>query len=168
MNIQLEISSKNKQSLQDFLIFLFNIKNNLIISYIPKQKLKKVVTILKSPHVNKSAQEQFEYRVYTKVIKVNTLRSINFLFILKKIKSLNFPGIKLKITVVSKFYNEGYKLLSLYLNTNSLNISFYKNFKNIKIVSYKIKKYLQLFDIYGEFSLIQQNIKTKSIFSSVG
>lgn len=165
-NIRLEISSKNKQSLQKFLNFLFNLKNNLTISYKPKRKLKQIITILKSPHINKSAQEQFEYRVYSKTVFINTLQVFKFLLLLKKVKNMTFPFINFKIIMTSNFFNVDHKKLFLYLNPNTLNINFYENFNDIQKFSKKTDKYLKILDIYGELLLTKQ--KFKSIFSSVG
>ena len=51
-----------------------------------KKKIKKFA-ILKSPHIYKSAQEQFEYRIYSKKILINSFKPSIFLLVLKKIKS---------------------------------------------------------------------------------
>ena len=65
--LYITVSSKSKETLKLFLAFLSKFKHsNLIIKYFPKRKIKKFVTILKSPHVNKSAQEQFEFKINTK------------------------------------------------------------------------------------------------------
>ena len=76
MFINIKISSKNKKSLQNFLkVFeLFcekkNLKSNTFIKYFSqKQKTSNIYTILKSPHVNKKAQEQFEYSIIFKTNK---------------------------------------------------------------------------------------------------
>jgi|YelNatPaOPRAMG01_1025707.scaffolds.fasta_scaffold08023_1 ribosomal protein S10 len=149
-NIRLEIFSKNKQSLQKFLKFLFSLKNNLIISYKPKRKLRQIITVLKSPHVNKSAQEQFEYRIYSKTVFINTLQVFKFLLLLKKIKNTNFPFINFKMTLKSNFFSADHKKLFLYLNPNNLNINFYENFNDIQKFSKKTDKYLKILDTYGE------------------
>ena len=94
----IKVSSKNKETLQLFLMFLSKLENNnLLIKYFPKQKIKKFVTILKSPHVNKSAQEQFEFRVYTKKLRISSLHHLKFLYFLKKSQITLFPFINLKI-----------------------------------------------------------------------
>ena len=82
----IKISSKNKETLQLFLMFLSKLENNnLLIKYFPKQKIKKFITILKSPHINKSAQEQFEFRVYTKKLQISSPQHLKFLCFLKRV-----------------------------------------------------------------------------------
>ena len=44
-----------------------------------KKKKKTKFTVLKSPHVNKTAQEQFEYRIYKKQLKCFAFQSVLFL-----------------------------------------------------------------------------------------
>lgn len=58
---------------------------------------KKFITLLKSPHVNKKAREQFEHITYQKMISIK----LNFNFKLIKILTLNKPkNIKLKLNLV--------------------------------------------------------------------
>ena len=146
----IKISSKDKQSLKSFLLFLSTFQNNsLILKYFPKQKFKKFVTVLKSPHVNKSAQEQFEFRVYTKNLVINSLQNLKFLYFLKKIQNNIFPFINIKVKMV---YNKK-TLISNVLdrsNPHQLNTKFLKK-KPTKILSY-----LQLLECYGELKIIQK------------
>ena len=102
--LNLLISSKNKKSLDNFLK-IFNEKFSIIDSTFIKKnyqkKLKKtVITILKSPHVNKTAQEQFEIRYLSRQIQIYTLRIFKFLIFLKKLKIYLFPSIHIKIKIV--------------------------------------------------------------------
>ena len=92
-NIQLIIKSINKKSLvlyQTFLIKIFSkIKINYKLVSLPK-KIKRI-TLLKSPHVNKAAREQFEIKTYKVVLYIENLNmeTIKFLCINKpKIISL--------------------------------------------------------------------------------
>ena len=72
---QFKIKSVNKESLYLYQIFLKNIFQKLQINYslynLPTKK--KRITLLKSPHVNKTAREQFEIKNYRAVIQLNTL-----------------------------------------------------------------------------------------------
>jgi ribosomal protein S10 len=72
---QFKIKSVNKESLDLYQIFLKNIFQKLQINYslynLPTKK--KRITLLKSPHVNKTAREQFEIKNYRAVIQLNTL-----------------------------------------------------------------------------------------------
>lgn len=157
------IISKNKQALTFFLLFLNKIKRpkiNLVTNY-AKQKFRiKKITTLKSPHVNKKAQNHFEYRLFSKKISISSYNEMKFLIILKKIKTKLFPEIKLKINFFSKKTKTN--LLNpknYYINSILRKKTKTQKFKskNIKIKNIepcqKTKNYLKVFDCYGELSL---------------
>ena len=70
---QIKIKSLHKDSLNLYKNFLSktlqSIRINFSICNLPKKKNR--ITLLKSPHVNKSAREQFEIKYYSTVIKLN-------------------------------------------------------------------------------------------------
>ena len=75
MFVIIDIYSKNYKSLKNFLS-VFNdetiikkLKISILKNKAKKPLKKKVITVLKSPHVNKTAQEKFEYRVYKERVK---------------------------------------------------------------------------------------------------
>ena len=152
------ISSKNKNSITQFLDFFFtNYKQNsqIFTKLFIKKNLKEKISVLKSPHVNKTAQEQFKYTHYHINITFQTPEIKKELFILKKIKNQIFPDLKMTIkSYYSKksflllkqkpFYNQ--KLLVLKKNAYLLN----KTISTLKILDYNGKH------------------KTKSSDSSVG
>ena len=99
-NTLIQLYSKDKKSLQQFTKFLKNINNkwkNIIFNVKNKQKKKKKITLLKSPHVNKKAQTQFQSIIYSTNIKCLTLNLKKNYIILKKIKNHLFPDLKIKI-----------------------------------------------------------------------
>jgi small subunit ribosomal protein S10 len=71
---QLRIKSLNKDSLNLYKSFLEkslkNININFKIFNLPTKKQR--VTLLKSPHVNKAAREQFEIKYYTTTLEINS------------------------------------------------------------------------------------------------
>jgi ribosomal protein S10 len=74
MNIgtQINISSLNK-NINKYLYFLQTLLTQLKIpfkSVFLPTKIKKI-TLLKSPHVNKSAREQFQINIYKRVLQIN-------------------------------------------------------------------------------------------------
>ena len=154
MFFYIQISAKNKISLKKFLDFIAKIKHpNLIISSFSKKKIRKFVTVLKSPHVNKTAQEQFEFRIYTHKLRVKSLQSLKLLLTLKRIKKLSFPGVNLKIKSVFEKRKETKNVLAS-VTPEKLNIQFFTNNNTSKNNRFKkIKKYLQVLDCYGEYSL---------------
>jgi ribosomal protein S10 len=166
----LTVFSKNQASLHNFLNFL-NEKTDLNFNYVKKsfkkKKRKKVITILKSPHVNKKAQEQFEIRLFSNQLRINTAQKFKFLVFVKKIKTYLFPDIKMKV----KIFNDQQKCQSLSKkNFNPDNFEIKKNFDRVS-QNYKLKKVeqikkedyekylhntvksqilLKIFDIYGK------------------
>ena len=97
--ITLKLKSLNKKSLHYYKIFLINILNKKSIKVknfcFPIKKKK--ITLLKSPHVNKSSREQFEIKTYKSLFIINlSLLQIKYLkFIL-----LNKPQ---SLTAILKF-----------------------------------------------------------------
>ena len=113
----LKITSKNKKSLENFLHFFsnhlsteFSIIQKLIVSHNNKKK----ITLLKSPHVNKKAQEHFESKVFTIKLHVSGVGLKRNLIFLKKIWGKLFQDIRvqLKFIIVSNI-KKIYKLLIL-------------------------------------------------------
>ena len=153
MFFYIKVSSKSKDNLKTFLSFFTNseVNSNLFIKYFPKQKVKKFVSVLKSPHVNKTAQEQFEYRVYTKKLSITSTQHFQFLYILKKIQRDIFPFINIKI---KSFYSRNKMLDHILTNMDSNNIPVTflnnKNFYNKNKCLNLLKTYFQFFDSYGE------------------
>ena len=79
MFLKFKVSSKDRHILKKFLSFLQKLTTpSTTLKYFSKQKKRKVVTILKSPHVNKTAQEQFDYRFYTNEFLVNSTQPFTF------------------------------------------------------------------------------------------
>ena len=99
-NFSIYLKSIHINSLKLYLNFLKKIfqKLNIISSvvYLPTKKRK--ITLIKSPHVNKTAREQFELNIYKISINITSLyydpKFIRFL-LLNKSKSI-------KITIKNK------------------------------------------------------------------
>ena len=151
MFINIIIKSKNKQSLIKFLTtfknFINNDKLNLTKTLIfsQQQKINKIFTILKSPHVNKTAQEQFELNLFSKNIKIHSFQIIKILVILKKIQSEFFSDINIQTRF---FINQKYKrsLIQTKICSKDLFLNYKKDLKQIKF-------YLTALNYYGKYSL---------------
>ena len=94
--LQLILTSSNKESLVLYKIVLTKIfaKLNIQFKYFDLPTTKKRITLNKSPHVNKTAREQFELRNYKVVFQV--FRTVDNLAL--KYVFLNKPKtIKIKI-----------------------------------------------------------------------
>lgn len=159
MFFHLKVSSKNKKALDNFSTFLSKIETSpIFLKHFPKQKTRKFITILKSPHVNKTAQEQFEFRFYTKQFLIKSfIKPLTFLLFFKKIKNFSFPGINLEIKGLFEKRNKSKTLLKL-INPDNVTLYPSSNPSTIKQNLNKFnptsaKKYIQLFDCYGEIYL---------------
>ena len=89
MKIQLKIKSLDQQSLKLYLIKIHKILKSIGIQYntfnLPSKR--KRITLLKSPHVNKKAREQFEIKKYSVMIQILSQEKFKIL----KLLSLNKP-----------------------------------------------------------------------------
>ena len=103
MFIILSIYSKNLISLTTFLKFLYKLKTNKILglkfytTQSQKKKRKSFFSVLQSPHVNKKSQEQFEYSLRCKTLKIYVPCLTRFLVILKRIQTTLFSDVRIEI-----------------------------------------------------------------------
>ena len=141
--------SKNKTSIKKFLEFINNISKTqnfqILKKLLKKKKTRKKISVLKSPHVNKTAQEQFEYIYYSIKIYFYSWEIKKYFIMLKKIKTQLFPDIY--INIKTKIYaSKKNKLINLE------KISLYKPTINInnKNQFNKTLLYLKILDCYGE------------------
>ena len=159
--------SKNKNSLNSaFLFFLktSTLNFNVVKKYFQKKTDKHFLTILKSPHVNKKAQEQFEIRIFSKQLSIYSPKKLKYLFFLKKIQENLFSDVKLKIkfSITEKKQNHfrftTFNPGNFKLNTNKNITSQKNNLQNFKIKksfrnfknTIKVKIFLTVIDTYGE------------------
>lgn len=157
------IKSKNKNSINNFITFFNKNKFDIIQKYSHKKTKKKRLTILKSPHVNKKAQEQFESRMFKKQLTIQITKSYKYLIFLKKLNYNLFPDISIKIQ-----YRKNLKLLPLQIfypnnfkfnkyvilkNLNVKNLNQQKQNKKLhtNLITKKTNFLLKIFDIYGQF-----------------
>ena len=151
MFINIYVKSKNKLSLIKFLNIFKNLINNkklklsktLIFSQ--NKKINKVFTVLKSIHVNKTAQEQFEFNIFSKNIKIYTFQLLKLIIILKKLQTSFFSDIQIKINfILNKKYKK--KTILTKINPNNTKLKSSIDLKQIKL-------YLLLFNYYGKYKL---------------
>lgn len=117
MFITLSIYSKNLNSLTNFLKFLYKLKINktiklrFFIAQSQKKKIFSFFSVLQSPHVNKKSQEQFEYYVHNKQLKIHVSKLIRFLMVWKIVKTKLFFDVKIKTKI--SLNNQSFKFTSL-------------------------------------------------------
>nr|YP_010247943.1 ribosomal protein S10 [Pseudo-nitzschia delicatissima]QTJ30088.1 ribosomal protein S10 [Pseudo-nitzschia delicatissima] len=167
MFFYLKVSCKDKKILEKFIRVFTKIKSlPIFIKPFPKHEKRKFITILKSPHVNKTAQEQFEYRFFSKHFLVFSVKPQIFFLFLKKLKNLSFSGIKLEVkgvfekNVANKYVLKLINPDNIVLQPSYLNQKSFrkektksKDFKSVITDLDLVKKYIQLFDSYGEIYL---------------
>ena len=149
----LKVSSTNEKSLKTFLSFLlkhFKTEFNITQTQAPTQIKRKRVTLLKSPHVNKTAQEHFEVATFTKRMVLETKYSIKSLMFLKKTLNSLFQDISIQLELVSS-KNLSKKTRFLPFNPNN-----FKLFK--KVLGKNGKKHLKLMK-----KAKNRNIQVKSL-----
>ena len=149
MFINIHISSKNYNSIKKFLNLFSNTifvkKLNLAISKqtFVNKKEKSFFTVLKSPHVNKSAQERFEYCLYSKQLKIYSCQNLLFLILIKALKTRLFSDIKLKIKILVQKSKFKHKIKN---KINPDNFSLSNN-------NLGLQTYIHIWNNYGKLNL---------------
>lgn len=123
--ISIKIQSRNRKSLNKFYSFFKKIRRTklyikkLNIKFINNKKKNAFFTILKSPHINKTAQEQFSYSTFAHLLEIEILKIQKLLIILKKITNKLFPDVYVKTIFNIEENKKNKKLLvSQLLNTD--------------------------------------------------
>lgn len=168
----LKIVSKNEKSLEHFLYFFdkhLKTKFNIIQKQISTQNKRKIITLLKSPHVNKTAQEHFEVRIFTKHIFLKPFYSKKTLILLKKILNKLFQDILIRLELItdkfihqkinrSAFYPDNFRL---FFDTQSkINIKRHKRKTLTKQIClrnkslFNLTKFLSAISIFSEMLII--------------
>ena len=157
--------SKNKTSINYFLEFIRTISKKKKFQKIKKikkkKKTKKKISILKSPHVNKTAQEQFEYIYYSTKISFNSWEIKKYFTFLKKTKNQLFPDISMNIKTKTYFSKKKnlINLNKILLHRPRVSVKNLKA-KNPRVLAQAILNenqltntllYLKILDCYGEF-----------------
>lgn len=160
MFIYLSVYSNNEKTSKDFLK-LINRLTKIKIFSIQRQKIQKfkIFTVLKSPHVNKKAQEHFKLFRQKNQIELNLFQIQKFFVLLKKIQTKFFPNISIKV--------------SLYLHKsrtkkNQINPNIFKFEYSKSLLVSDFMNYIKIFDAFGELSLKNMCSKLNSLDSSVG
>ena len=167
------ISSKNKTATNDFILFFIKyliFSSNNIQNYFKNKTKRKRVTILKSPHVNKKSQEQFETKIFKSHLKVQVQKKLKNGVFLKKLIHNTFSNVSIKLKQVLANRNTLKFNLNIF-NTNNFKIGVKiqtknktENFKLNKklnvlkkktvskyVITKKTTKLFDVLDLYGEF-----------------
>ena len=158
-------SSKNKNSLNNAFLFLLNdFKKSGLKKHFKKKTKRRIITILKSPHVNKKAQEQFESHMFSRQLSSYSFNKFKNLFFLKNIKEKILSDLKLKIKLslnkkkeksleISMFHPNNFKIRNYIKKLNQsveLNKKRANNLTQFSNKQMQTLNMLKVFDIYGE------------------
>nr|YP_010516727.1 ribosomal protein S10 [Haslea karadagensis]UXN44270.1 ribosomal protein S10 [Haslea karadagensis] len=168
MNYIVIISSKNKDSLKNFFNFYnkkLNPVNNhsLVLSQNQKKTSRNIVSVLKSPHVNKTAQVHYSASKFTKQILIFSYKSFLFFLFFKKVQAQLFPDVAIEIKsflkirhnikLNSKFLDPDHFLIDLTSinsisqeNSSQFNSSSVLPIKKLKLLKQKKSRYKILQD----------------------
>ena len=149
MFINIHIYSKNYNSIKHFIklfsnnVLLEKFKVTMSDSTYQNPTKKKIFTALKSPHVNKTAQEHFEYSLYVKKIKLHSYKGFLLLVFVKNLKNNLFSDLKFKVEVV----NQPLKFCQNLKNkVNPDNFILIQNYQGLK-------SYMKIVNNYGRLIL---------------
>jgi len=152
----LQLKSKDKNSINNFLKFIVNNYYQHTLIYITLLKQKKItekISVLKSPHVNKTAQEHYNFSNFCVNFLFCHIETKKELFVLKKISNQLFPTLKLAI---KKIYSKKQNFLCRRKKIFYCLQVFKLKQKNMLLLKYKfIKKaisYLKFLDYKGQIS----------------
>ena len=191
---EIKLYAKDKKTISNFLKFFKRSQNEIKNFPIPLnfkriKKRKNIITILKSPHVNKKAQAQFQQITYATVGEFFSWDRKKNAICLKKLKNNLFPGSKIKIENAFCFKGNSEKtfngkILLIKKSTFSTFLSKKKQiliFKSQKIETAKNRKWknniLKNFKKLDSYGFINRESKNKlttfntsksSLDSSVG
>jgi ribosomal protein S10 len=148
--IIISLKSNNLKSIIIFLIILYNLLNKLYIikKIINKPNLLTVFALLKSPHINKTAQQHFGFKFYHKTIFIKFISTYNLILWIKLFREQLFHDISLMLS-----YNIIKKIDFITTINFTLSMVFLYYSINIK------KQILKIFDILNLICIIILSIK---------
>lgn len=140
MFVLVTVRSKDQKLLKK-LFNSFKLYNPFLLKFkvMSKRRGKKFLSVLRSPHVNKTAQEQFEYRIYSYTWSIQVLNIYHFLVFFKKLSTNVFLDVSFKITTEPNSKTQ--RLVSL--------------LPLFKIVNTKIVSLLKKYNKQGEIFIYQ-------------
>lgn len=164
MNYTISVSSKNKASLKNFFNF-FNkelssiVSCSMILSQRQKKTSRKIVSVLKSPHVNKTAQVHFSFNRFSKQILVFSHKPNKFFLFMKKVQANLFPDLVVQIKSCLKF-KHGSQLNSKFVSPNNFVLDLDRLFSNNQTLNVNKKKIKSVPPI--ETLIVSKQVKNKS------
>lgn len=152
------IECKNKKSIFYFSLLIIKFLDKILITHKKSFKNSYKFTLLRSPHVHKSAQHEFKQQLYKKQYLFVFCNSKKLIY-LKKLFFFYFQDVKKNCTFL--FTTKNYLLSYKFLKLQTLNIILFKNnnssslflmqLKKEKYIKFtKLKNYFKLLNLEGE------------------
>ena len=144
----ININSKNLNSLNDFVSLFFSettfkkLKINVYKLSTKKLAKKKEFAVLKSPHVNKTAQKKFKYKINKRKLILVCDQPFLFLIFLKSLRMNYMSELSISIKVPADIKKS---------------VLFFKKNLNFEYVNFRYSKkcliinYLMFLQVYGKF-----------------
>lgn len=154
-NFTILLYSKNKNTLDHFLNFFKNSKNQnfrITKKLFQNKRKKKKISILKSPHVNKTAQKHFQYVYFRISLSFRTHELQKSVSFIKKIKNKLFPGLKIILKGTHK-KKEPISLKKITFSCQSLKRENQKKFQTVsrdENLFTKTVASMKILDYYGK------------------
>ena len=151
MFFYLTIKSKNKNSLNIFLKIFKTLVKQKNLNFTNNKKFIKRLTFLKSPHVNKTAQEHFDFVIFSKLACVKNFQIFKILMILKKIKNNVCCDVvvKIKFFILKKNSFNVFKMSKFFQNKKFKPKSIRNRNKELKFTD-RLKIVLLNYNFYGK------------------
>lgn len=156
-NYILLVYTKNKNSLVNFINFFEKNSKQSFIKVFTGKKVKEKISVLKSPHVNKTAQEHFKYVHFYVKLQFTMFELKKNLLMLKKVRNKLFPDVK--IIIKGNFPKKYSNSKNLFFNYNkNLFIGTQTCVKNPELNFYFLKKVFQTLKVL-DFNGKHSNLK---------
>jgi ribosomal protein S10 len=138
------ISSNNQKSLKKLNLFnkktKINKKLKMIEKLFTKKTEKSIFSVLTSPHVNKKAQEQFEYKIFANQHQFYSYNLIAFIIYLKKFLNYALSDARLTIKLINTINFVKSNLISQNLNIRYFKVNFQKFYEIQDFIYRRIKR----------------------------
>ena len=162
----LNIKSKNNRTLRKFLELIFR-RNELYLikKHISLKFKQKLMALLKSPHVNKVAQEQFEFKLLKKQLSIIVSSQAVFFVLLKRFLCNLFSDIKIFVNLkfdTKKFSHDVGRIFNP-KNLKKVSKTFYTDSRKFRYFNPLKLKYQRYFRTFLLEKLLIDDVNTKLI-----
>lgn len=150
LNHNIQFYYKDKTALKKYFRFIKKHETSVSIKWLKQKGSRKIITLLKSPHVNKSAQEQFKImNLKTKTNRL-TIKKLNQLLIFKLLKNFGSSTLRFNIKINTAAQIKK-KLTSKCIKLNNFKLNLFETKKKSDTKNdFKMISSFKILDAYGE------------------